>query len=224
MSDFDQKPMSMFAPELAENPEQRCPVLLLLDNSYSMSGAPINNLNSALVRFRDELLNDSLASKRVEVSVITFGGEVELLNEFQSITDFYPTNIEVSGATPMGEAIVRGLDLLRDRKDQYRANGVPYYRPWVVLITDGAPTDNWQQAKQLVASGEANKEFMFFAIGVEGADMNILNELSPRGAMPLKGVAFAEFFQWLSSSMSAVSQSQPTDIIDLPPIGWARTD
>lgn len=224
MSDFDQKPMNMFAPELAENPEQRCPVLLLLDNSYSMNGAPIDNLNDALVQFRDELTQDSLASKRVEVSVVTFGGEVELHSDFQSVTEFYPSRIEVSGATPMGEAIERGLDLLRDRKDMYRANGVPYYRPWVILLTDGAPTDNWHHAKQMVADGEAKKEFMFFAVGIDGADMNFLNQLAPRGAMPLRGLAFAELFQWLSSSLSAVSQSQPSEVIDLPAIGWARTD
>ena len=53
--------------DFASNPEPRCPCILLLDVSSSMSGRPINELNAGLVTFRDELLADSLALKRVEV-------------------------------------------------------------------------------------------------------------------------------------------------------------
>ncbi len=53
----------------ADNPEPRCPCLLLLDTSGSMNGAAINELNAGLVAFKEELSADSLAMKRVEVAV-----------------------------------------------------------------------------------------------------------------------------------------------------------
>ena len=59
--------------DFASNPEPRCPCILLLDVSGSMSGRPINELNAGLVTFRDELLADSLALKRVELGIVTFG-------------------------------------------------------------------------------------------------------------------------------------------------------
>ena len=206
--------------QFADNPEPRCPCVLLLDVSGSMSGAPISELNSGLSSFRDELASDSLAMKRVEVAIVTFGPvKVEL--PFTTAEGFFPPQLAAQGATPMGAAIQQAIDLVAQRKSEYRSNGIAYYRPWVFLITDGEPTDAWKSAAAAVHQGEEAKQFAFFAIGVKGANMDTLRQISVREPLTLEGLKFKQLFSWLSSSLKSVSRSTPGTEVPLPPPqGW----
>ena len=217
---LDQQPLG--AVTFAENPEPRCPCLLLLDTSGSMAGEAIAELNAGIKSFYNELQGDSLAIKRVEVALMTFG-PVRVISEFNTAECFFDPQLEAVGDTPIGEAIRKGIELIRARKEQYRANGISFYRPWIFLITDGAPTDEWQSAAGLVREGEASKAFAFFTIGVNKADMKVLKQISVREPVKLQGLKFREFFQWLSNSMKSASRSNPGDRIQLaPPLGWSE--
>lgn len=219
MSQMDQVPFG--ASEFADNPEPRCPCLLLLDTSASMEGEAIEELNRGLAAFKDELSADSLAMKRVELGIVSFG-PVRMLADFHTPDLFHPPLLNASGDTPMGAAIVGGLEMIRQRKDAYKANGISYYRPWIFLITDGAPTDSWDQAAELVRQGEAAKSFSFFAVGVDNADMDVLGRISVRAPLKLAGLRFSELFAWLSSSLSNVSRSRTNQPVSLQPPGWAQ--
>lgn len=217
---YDQQPFSDLT--LVENPEDRCAVVLLLDNSGSMGGAPIDQLNSGVQLFRDELFADSLAAKRVEVAIVTFG-PVTVQSDFATAQNFFPPTLAVAGDTPMGAAVEKAVEMLADRKAVYKQHSVNYYRPWIFMITDGGPTDSITRAAQLVRDGEKAKQFMFFPVGVQGANMEALRALSVREPIALQGLKFRQLFEWLSSSLSAVSKSQPADQPPaLPsPSGWA---
>jgi uncharacterized protein YegL len=197
-----------------------------LDKSGSMSGQPIRQLNSGLVILKDELMQDSLAQKRVELAVVSFG-PTEVTQSYVSATNFIPPELQANGDTPMGSALLKAVELIESRKAEYRTNGIRYFRPWLFLITDGSPTDmnspEWSDALTKIQTGEASKGLAFFGIGVQGADLATLNTICPpKTALSLEGLKFAELFRWLSSSLKSVSQSQPGEGVNLaPPTGWA---
>ncbi len=209
--------------EFAENHDPTCPCLLLLDTSASMGGAPIESLNAGLRLFQQEVLNDPIARNRVDVAIVTFGhGGVQTVQPFANISQFEAPHLSVGGQTPMGEAIERGLDMLLQRKKLFHENGIPYYRPWIILITDGAPTDKWQNAAQRVHHEEELNALAFFAIGAGNADMSILAQVAVRKPLKLQGIKFAELFLWLSASQKRVSASKIGEQVALPvPEGWA---
>jgi uncharacterized protein YegL len=210
--------------DFAENPEPRCPCVLLLDTSGSMRGNPINELNAGLVTYKDELAADTLAAKRVEVAIITFG-PVQVVQDFTTAEQFHPPTLEPNGDTPLGAAINQAIDMVTTRKQTYRTNGIGFYRPWIFMITDGGPTDTWQDAAARIKEGEASKAFSFFTVGVEGAHFDVLKQLSVREPLHLKGLRFRDLFQWLSNSQRSVSRSTPGEDVPLEnpatPQGWA---
>lgn len=211
--------------DFAENPENRCPVILLLDTSSSMSGQPIKELNQGIALFKEEVQKDAQASLSVEVEIITFGGEVEIAQEFVTIENFTPPTLQTKGQTPMGKAIECAIAELNQRKETYRANSIQYYRPWLFALTDGQPTDNWKPAAALLKAESDAGRLSFFGVGVgESANMAILKELSPSNPpVRLKGLDFKAMFQWLSSSMKQVSSSQIGEMVALPPVNWGVT-
>lgn len=212
------------AVEFAENPEPRCPCVLLLDTSASMQGVPIDALNDGLMAFRNDLIRDELAKKRVEVAIISFDNQVKIMQDFVTADQFEPPALTAQGQTFMGTAINQALDLIAARKSEYRNNGITYYRPWVFMITDGEPQGEadrvTEQAARRIQEEENRKQVAFFAVGVEGANMDRLGQIVPRTPLKLRGLDFREMFIWLSASMQTVSHSKVDEQVALPPPGW----
>jgi uncharacterized protein YegL len=212
--------------EFAENPEPRCPCILLLDTSGSMQGQPIDALNNGLMTFKSDLVKDPLASRRVEVAIITFDNIINVAQDFITADKFEPPFLTAQGQTFMGTAINTALDMIQSRKAHYRANGIAYYRPWIFMVTDGEPQgeplDIVDQATRRINDDEANKRVAFFAVGVENANMERLQTLSVRAPVKLIGLNFTDMFIWLSRSTQAVSHSKMDDQVALPPPGWAK--
>lgn len=204
----------------ADNPEPRCPLALCLDVSSSMQGEPINQLQEGLRQFKEQLLEDPLASRRVEVAVVTFASDVVVAQEFATVEEFRPPMLTASGSTSMGAGIENALDLIQARKAEYRAAGVAYYRPLLLLLSDGQPTDSVGTAARRIRDEEARRGVAAFAVGVQGADMRQLAEIFVRTPLKLTGLDFTGLFQWLSRSVQMIACSQPGDQLALPPIGW----
>lgn len=210
--------------EFYDNPEPRCACVLLLDTSGSMQGEPISALNEGLRVFKNDLIKDQLARKRVEIAVVTFDSEVKVIQDFVTADQFEPPTLTAQGQTFMGNGIIKALDMIQARKNQYKANGIVYYRPWVFMITDGEPQGEpdyvVEQAAKRIKDDEENKRVAFFAVGVESANMEKLKNIVVRTPVKLIGLNFVEMFVWLSRSTQTVSHSEVDSEVALPPAGW----
>jgi len=220
--------------DLIENPTPRVPICLVLDCSPSMSGdvscgaavqqtnpRPIDELNEGIKLLFNSILEDEVAKYAAEISIVAFSEVAEQVLDFDSIIRVSPPTVELEmehGGTSIGSGVIKALQLLDRRKNEYKDAGVDYFQPWMVLMTDGQPTDDTHiEISQDVSNLVSNKKLTVFPIGIgKGADMSVLAMFSPkRSPLRLKGLRFKEFFEWLSKSIAATSRSTPGEKVSL---------
>jgi uncharacterized protein YegL len=208
--------------QLVDNSEQRTPLALVLDCSGSMAGAAIDQLNKGLALLAQELKADSIASKRVRLLVLEFGGqdEARIAGDWIDAMEFAAPALTANGTTPTGQAVDLALAKIEEEKQRFKQAGVAYTRPWLFLMSDGVPTDEWQGAADRCRQAEKANKVAIFPIAVgEEAHTATLGEFSGKGEAAVKrldGLKFRELFLWLSASMKVVSQSRPGGQIQLP--------
>lgn len=203
------------ADDLVVNPTPRVPVSLCIDTSGSMAGEKIRELIEGIGLFYDAIDEDDDAHDSAEVSLVAFNTGADLVQDFASI-EMLERDISItpSGLTYLGEGVNLALDTLEKRKSLYSNAGVLYFQPWLVLMTDGQPNGDrvaLDRAIERVTDLVAKKKLTVFPIGIgRDADLDVLGRFSPgRPPLRLQGLNFKEFFEWLSKSVSKVSQSMP---------------
>ena len=211
--------------DLINNPAKRCACMVVLDTSFSMYGDEIKELNRGIQTLVPTLQQNKTSAASVELGVITAGGVVKEQLTMRSVMSLdYSPNFSASGNTPLGEAIELALARLDARKAKYKQSGTAYFQPWLIIISDGAPTDTevWSRASQKVVQLAKQKKLVPLVVGVKGADMKTLSRCSNRPALHLDGLRFQDMFQWISASMIRVSASAANGgFATLPPITWA---
>lgn len=232
--------------DLVSNPTTRLPVCCCLDISGSMNrtegGIPtgrteyidgemwniveggttaLDELKKGLEYFFEAIKSDEIAKYSVELSIVVFGDKAATILDFANIDRQKLPALSANGNTAMGSGVEMALDLLERRKQEYSDKGVDYYQPWLVLMTDGSPTDNISSAISRVDKLKKNKKLTLFPVAIgDDADINILKQFSTMKQDAVLKVKSAEhfkgFFEWLSQSVSIVSESVPGEKASLP--------
>lgn len=202
--------------DLVDNPTPRVPVLLCLDTSGSMVGDPIRELNLGVQQFLTEMKGDDLTCCSAETAVVAFNDSASCVADFGTADKLLVPEMEAEGMTCMGEGLSLALDLLEKRKAKYKATGVDYYQPILVVMSDGLPNGNrrvWDEAVERIRALCASRKLSVAAAGIgNDADMEMLARVSPRQRpVRLNGLRFREFFAWLSRSVTNVTASLPGD-------------
>lgn len=234
------------AADLAANRKPRSPRVPVHEVSGSMAAAPIEDLNRGLAAFRDELAPDVPAMRQVAVAIVPFGpAQVALpstgVGEFQLPALTAPADTPLAAAITsaitsvitqatrqaitqaIAQAITQAIERVRARKAVYLSHRIAHDRPWIVLITDGAPTGAWQAVLAAVHEGAAGRAFAsaFFAIRLCGAGMQVLRGISLREPLGPAESEFRALFAWLSASRQSVSRLTPrAEVPRAAPPGW----
>ena len=197
-------------PRVAAPGEPHLACVLLLDTSGSM-GPALDSLNQAINNFTQQTSMNEMAKKRVDVAIVTFDDKPELVMPFTPVLQMEPVNLTTGGLTSMGAGINMAIDLVKERNRFYASLGVPCFKPWIFMITDGSPTDDITSAIQRIQEEEnkgAHGKLKFFALGVGNYDKNTLLKIAPKKTMELSDMDFSSIFNWLSESMVSISVSR----------------
>lgn len=228
-----------FDGERLEHTVERTPTVLILDTSGSMKEAPsganmsrIELLNRGLEQFKEEVLEKTHAERRVDLSVIAFGGRAEVVDEFSQVKNWEPPRLEPGGKTPMGNAIEMAIDRVEDVKSTYTQQGINYNRPILWLLTDGKPDmkeggERWKIVKRQLEVGTNKDKFIFFALGMGDADVERLSRLAEgtgKPALKMNPGQFSEFFNFVSNSLESHSESSGDIDISEQEMGWAQLE
>ncbi|MBM3556920.1 MAG: hypothetical protein FJX47_15355, partial [Alphaproteobacteria bacterium] len=120
--------------EFIDNPESRSPVLLILDCSKGMDGAPLKAFAAGLAAFRKTVLADRKAALRVELAVVSIGDGARLVRPFATLDDASDTLLSAAGRRDLGAGLDLAIEIVDQRKAAYNAHGVKYRRPWFFLV------------------------------------------------------------------------------------------
>jgi uncharacterized protein YegL len=216
-----------FNVETPDNYEQKCLCVLVLDVSGSMEGEPIRQLNQGIQSFYQDIIADSTTANRLEVCLIEFSTTADVLIEPSLAENFTMPNLITKGSTALVDGVRLAISKVEERKSWYKQTKQKYYRPWIILMTDGAPdsTQDVNGLAQEIKQGVANKTFFFFGVGVQGAKMEVLQQISSPDMQPamLEGLKFGAFFKWLSASMTTVTSSKDGDTASMAdPASWMK--
>ena len=161
--------------------------------------------------------------EQLEVAVIQYDEEVKILREPKLLDEeeIPPVLEERGSTTETVVAMEEAIKMVEDRKAWYKETGQKYYRPWIVVMTDGEPYGNRASQSDIdnissrVAADTAAKKYFMMGIGVGEANMELLGKMCGGKALPLSGTKFTEFFKWLSNSLSMVSTSKEGDKVNI---------
>ena len=162
-----------------DKPQAAC--VLVLDTSRSMRGDKIRGLEAGVKAYKEYLTKDPMAKDIVETCVITFNNDAQVVHSFSNVEEMPEIALEAKGWTAMGAAIDMAIQQIEDRKNHYKEEGVDYYRPFLVLITDGGPTDMKggkldEYAKRL-QDGARSKKYVPLVFGTKNADFDVMGPL-----------------------------------------------
>ena len=210
MGELTQRTFNNDNPRIVNASESHMACLFLVDTSGSMQGEPINELVSALNRFKTEVCEDNVTRKVLDVAIVQFDSEVNIVQEFVPVEYMDEVTLEAYGGTDMNGGLRTAIDMVVERSRFYCRTGTQPYCPWIVMITDGYPNESIDEVAEEILALDNQDKLRLWSLAVKGADTKLLNKLGHgKRVLELNGYDFTGFFDWVNKSMRSISVSSP---------------
>lgn len=211
------------SPSLADLMSRRLPIYLVLDISGSMQGEPIEAVKNGLQLLTSHLRQDPQALETAYLSMITFSDSAQQVVPLTDLSSFQPASISAGGQTGLGSALKLVAECIQRDVKRTSATEKGDWKPIVFLMTDGQPTDSWQNGLAALRNQKVGS-FIACAAG-QAADTGVLQQITESVVRldTADSATIGAFFKWVSASISVSStrvdlqKKDTASIGDLPP-------
>ncbi len=184
---------------------RRLPVYLLLDTSGSMSGEPIEAVKNGVQVMISSLRQNPQAIETAFISVITFDTSAQQIIPLTDLASFQMLDIKATGVTALGDALKLVANKIDTEVAKTTTETKGDWKPLVFIMTDGIPTDDWQNG--LTEFKKRKTAFTVACAAGSGADTNILKQITENVVSldTADSTSIGKFFQWVTASIGVSS-------------------
>ena len=215
-----------FLNETVEIPRRTMILFFLVDTSGSMYGDKIGAVNEAILESVPDIkdLSEANADAQIKIAALSFSSGAEWLYDQPIDSESFHWNyLKAEGTTDLGFA----LTMLKDKlsKDQFMQEATGSFAPVIILLSDGAPTDDYKTALDEIKKNNWFKAGIKIAIAIgKDADKQILQEFTGTSETVIEVHAkstLKKLIRFVSvrasqvnSKSSGVGESKEQEIID----------
>lgn len=180
---------------ITPSPRRVMTLFYLVDTSGSMSGSRIGTVNAAMEECIPLLKEVAQANddSEIKVAILQFSSGCSWVTPSSGpvgLEDLIWNDLNAGGLTEFGGALLE-LDKKLSR-NEYLKSQTGAYAPVILLLSDGGPTDNWNNALEQIKQNNWFKHAIKIAIDIEsGSDRFVLEQFTgnPEAILDAKDTA-----------------------------------
>ena len=162
-------------------PRRKMILFFVIDTSGSMLGSKIGSVNDAIENVLPMIgeISDENPDAEINVAALEFStGTRWLYDEPKDAKEFIWQKVEAEGLTSLGEACME-LSKKLSRKGGFMSSPSGCFAPAIILLSDGGPTDNFEDGLKVLQGNNWFKNAIRVAIAIgDDADKNVLKQFT----------------------------------------------